>query len=755
MRPGPLAALALTLSACSGDPRPIARPPAPPPVTIPAANTLPIAPQPLRVELFGAHREAAAAIALSPDGDTLAVAMGASIELWNATTGKVVATRALAAPTKTLRFADGGQILVTDAGALRVDTGAAVTAPPSPAAKAPVIAPSGDGVRWSELAPDRRKRLEKWAKRQGAVVTVTPDGVTLARRPGPAGGDPDFRVSADGLIVSNSDSRFLRLDTGTEWTAAAWTTGFAGMGGETGGEIQGVYGPDPERMVLLSISRRGAVYEFSEARLVDTRSGKTIDSLTETCQPNVVLWSPRGKYVMRLSCTGLVFPTLLSVVEARTGHLVATIESSGEVELSDDERRLAVLDGQGNASLWDLPAGARSLFVPGTGRPPSLDLWWSRDGRSLFDLRAGGIDIWDLGTGRLAGKIPVPGANPRIVQWDRDEKNILVATGDGFAVIDVAARRLRARFAHGWMRPDGDAMAIAEAGAVTIVPIEGTAPRLRLKLPRAYARELPTIAWSKDGASIAAGFEHGAILLLDAATGAVRAKLADDAPDTDVRELVFQPGGGLLAAIQAVGGSPRVLLIDLDHDARATIVAACPDASPAHLGFSRDGRRILVNCRSHEDSSKTWIAVVDAATRSPVASLPLPRFLTNADTLLDVSAAGLDTATDRPLWLWPKVLPRGSSSAITPSPDGAFAALSEGGALRIVRRVDDQTATLLAYTFGRDEIAAVTTEEGQFDADDASRSLVRAARGSVTADPADLAAHARPGLLAEFLKSHP
>jgi hypothetical protein len=748
-----LAVLALSLPACGGDPRPIARPPAPPQLTITATNTLPIAPDPLRVELFGARREAAAAIAISPDGGTLAVAIGASIELWNATTGKVTATHAIAAPAKGLRFAEGGQILVTDAGALRVDSGAAVPAPVDPATPTPVVGPSGNGIRWPELAPDRRKRLEKWAKRQGAAVTITPDGITLAPRPGPAGGISDFRPSPDGAIVSVADLRFLRLDTGTEWQAAAWTTGFSGMGGETGGEIQAVYGPDPERMVLLSISRRGPVYEVSEARLLDTRTGKTIDSLTETCQPNDVLWSPHGKYVMRLSCTGLVFPTLLSVVEARTGHLVATVESSGEIAFSDDERRLAVLDGQGNAALWDLPGGTRSLFVPGTGRPPSRDLWWSRDGRSLLDLRAGGVDIWDLTTGRLAGKIPVPGADPRIVQWDRDEKNILVTTPDDLAVIDVAARRVRARFAHGWMRPDGEAMAIPEKGAVTIAPIEGTTARSRLKLPRAYERELPTIAWSTDGASIAAAFEHGAILLLDAATGAVRAKLADDAPDTDVRELVFQPGGGFLAALRAVGGTPRAFLFDLHTHVQSEI--ACADATPGRLGFSHDGTRILVNCRDHQDSSKTWIAVVDLATRSTVVSLPLPRFVKNADALLDVSAARLDTATDRPLWLWPKVLPRGTESVIVPSPDGAFAAVSEGSATRLVRRADDQAATLAAYTLGRDEIVAVTTEDGLFDAAEASRPFVRGARGAAAADPADLAAHARPGLLAEFLKRQP
>ena len=216
MRPFSLVALALTLAACSGDPRPIARPPAPPPVTIPASNALPIAPDPLRVELFGAHREAATAIAISPDGGTLAVAMGASIELWNATTGEVVATHAIAAPTKTktktktLRFADGGQILVTDAGALRVDTGAAVPIPAvEPATPTPAVAAVGDGVRWPELATDRRKRLEKWATRQGALVTITPAGVA------------DFHVSPDGLIVSTLAFQFLRLDTGTEWEATA------------------------------------------------------------------------------------------------------------------------------------------------------------------------------------------------------------------------------------------------------------------------------------------------------------------------------------------------------------------------------------------------------------------------------------------------------------------------------------------------------------------------------------------------------
>lgn len=115
-----------------------------------------------------------------------------------------------------------------------------------------------------------------------------------------------------------------------------------------------------------------AHYPFTGAQLVNTRTGTIVDALAETCQPNDVLWSPHGKYVMRLGCTGYTYPTLLTVFEAQTGHLAATIESNGIVTFSDDERRLAGLDGQGNASLWDLPGGARSLFVPGIGRRSSL-----------------------------------------------------------------------------------------------------------------------------------------------------------------------------------------------------------------------------------------------------------------------------------------------------------------------------------------------------------------------------------------------
>lgn len=259
------------------------------------------------------------------------------------------------------------------------------------------------------------------------------------------------------------------------------------------------------------------------------------------------------------------------------------------------------------------------------------------------------MDSWDLTTGHLAGTIPVPAADPRIVQWDRDEKNLLVTTGDDLAVVDVPARRIRAKFAHGSMRPDGEAMAIPEKGAVTIAPIEGTSARLRLKLPRAYVNELPTIAWSKDGTSIAAASERGAILLLDAATGPVRAKLADDAPDTEVQALVFQPGGGVLAALQAVGRTPRVVLIDLHT--RATSEIACAAAVPARVGFSRDGGRILVSCRDHADRSKSWIAVVDVATQGPVAILPLPRSGSTPPGPHAPSFARF--AAKRPRWLRP------------------------------------------------------------------------------------------------------
>jgi eukaryotic-like serine/threonine-protein kinase len=140
--------------------------------------------------------------------------------------------------------------------------------------------------------------------------------------------------------------------------------------------------------------------------------------------------------------------------------------------------------------------------------------------------------------------------------------------------------------------PDGKSLAAAgkgtmeKSGALTVWDFT----RRRSRFTSSADREYLAVAYSPDGKLLAACEDGGAVRLLDAATGAVRAS----ALETDARALAFSPDGRRLATA-GVGG--RIRIWDPNRQGPGLIKEvrsfAVPGAEVSALAFSPDGRQLL------------------------------------------------------------------------------------------------------------------------------------------------------------------
>jgi WD40 repeat protein len=121
------------------------------------------------------------------------------------------------------------------------------------------------------------------------------------------------------------------------------------------------------------------------------------------------------------------------------------------------------------------------------------------------------------------------------------------------------------------------------------------------------------VAYSADGATLAAAGEDRTITLFDAAAGTEKAKLAGH--KNWISSLAFQPGGGTLLAS---GGFDRaVKLWDLATGAEAATLEGYKGTVWA-VAFSPDGT--LLATGSASDSIKLW----DVASRTEKFPDPAP-----------------------------------------------------------------------------------------------------------------------------------
>ncbi|QEH39156.1 Serine/threonine-protein kinase pkn5 [Aquisphaera giovannonii] len=272
------------------------------------------------------------------------------------------------------------------------------------------------------------------------------------------------------------------------------------------------------------------------------------------------------------------------------------------VAFRPDGRRLATFGAADFVRIWDTGDGRllRTIRLGPPGDARALGMGWSPDGRRLAVAAAGApLRVWDPETGRETARIA---RDATAVAWGPDGARIALALPDDLGLEvrpwdpradrpgePVFARRGRARTL-GWS-PDGRRLAatwglsdVGQAGSRLTVSDAATGEEVfRFEDPA----ELGPVAFSPDGARVAAGTDSEAVHAFDAASGRRHAALFTEA--TQVTGLAFSADGRRLHA--AGWGMGGVKVFDALRDPRGRRVAGLTDRVAA-LWLGRGGLRI-------------------------------------------------------------------------------------------------------------------------------------------------------------------
>ena len=263
--------------------------------------------------------------------------------------------------------------------------------------------------------------------------------------------------------------------------------------------------------------------------------------------------------------------------------------------------RALVAAASGEALLWDLRSGAASGVLLGhsgaiVGAVALGETLWTAatDGTiRAWSLRAGDVDAaprtFALGVEALALATTAGGDAALVVDADGGVWRIGGPRGDAARVHRDPAVGFAA------LGPDGRTLVIGgAAGQATVAPAGGAA--IAVAVPG--AADLTAGALAPDGRTLALGAADGAVALVDAATGAARAReVLGATPDTrpaGIARVAFAPDGATLIVGDA-GGRAWLLdaaTLDVRQAIDARLGGAATDAlhlRGLQVGFAADG----------------------------------------------------------------------------------------------------------------------------------------------------------------------
>ena len=380
------------------------------------------------------------AVALSPDGKTLAWGAGSSIRLWDVTAGKERARTAETGVAVSLAFAPGGKLLASLEGDGRVRLwdlrGRAV-------------------LTWGgEARPQERQGGRGWGRPffGPALLLFAPDGKTLLTAQSVAGTSPGGG-GRGGRTRPIPTAQLWDVETGKllrRLTAAG-----------AGPSLSlPVFSPDGKMLAGVTRDTEGDSFVC----LTEAAGGKELKRL-KSGPLTALLFSPDGKQLHGWATTG----RRLTAWDPAAGKEVRVIDLGGEADrfrggrggpggpggrgrgpilrarpaLSPDGKLLAFPAAANAIGILDLAAG-KPKPAPAGHDGPVTALAFSADGKSLVTWDAGAsCRRWEVATGRASGTLPLPRQGPPVVAPDG---RLLALLGlDSLRVLDTATGKERGR----------------------------------------------------------------------------------------------------------------------------------------------------------------------------------------------------------------------------------------------------------------------------------------------------------------------
>jgi RNA polymerase sigma factor (sigma-70 family) len=532
-------------------------------------------------------------VAFSPDGKALVSAcFRRGLCVWDPATGKVLREIERVENSRALAVSPDGRLLA----------GARVA----------------DAIDLWDLRTGRRVQ-ELPADLPGTMaVAFSPDGRLLAR----AGwGVIDLYDLAGGAKV-----RRLRGNDDVVWTVA--------------------FSPDGRTLASCSLD--------TTVRLWDPATGQEKARLSRHKNPvHGLAFFPDGK--MLASAAGGEAVRLWDVASGRELRTLEPPEVSGEgLAVAPDGRLLATGHRDGQVRLWD-PATGRELRRRRAHAFTVSALTFSPDGKTLVSgsRSDSSIRLWDPATGQER----LPFGGPRATIWP------LRFTADGKSVVfnslDATVRRWdwaadrettlatwpdnRLEWSASAESPDGRVRAyFADPGVYLWDGPAAREPRLLGKVPGGV---IVRLAFSPDGALLAAGGQEGEIYLWEVATGRERLRLK---AGHAIGALTFAPDGKALASgarpFLGNGGLPPGPTVRLWDVRTGQERFALPAAEAVDgLVFSPDGKRLLTTVSFHDRRPHLWDLVGRKELPLPAATAGCQVFAFSPDSrLLGLGSHGPD-----------------------------------------------------------------------------------------------------------------
>jgi RNA polymerase sigma factor (sigma-70 family) len=486
-------------------------------------------------------------LSYSPDGKLLASSGGGRLRLWDAATGRLVQSIAVAEDRYVrdgLFSADGKTVVALD----------------------------GETCRWFDVATGKEvRRCAVRCPKTESHAHFAPHGAALAVVGTAPGQD---------LVVYDLPSGKERFRKKTEhvWF---WELAFS-----------------PDGKQLAAVEVQAGALKPKRTLLLDAADGKPLGEFDPGELFREMAFSPDGKQLL-----GLNFNTRALLVWELPGgkalhRLTVSVNAVVTAAFTPDGRGVLVGSQGLDAVLLDLASGKeRRRFRTW---PSSLAVAFAPDGKTVaLGVGDGAVSQWELATGKrhAASADPVPSYSQ--VRFDADGK-LLWAASDTFVGFDWRAGREVRRLpvphegtsAVLALSPDRSRLAgVNGAGKPTVWDAASGKELCVLPAPNSG---WTMRAFAPDGKTLFTGEWQGPVRAWDVSTGQERPAIDKEARVT--RSLVVSPDGRWLAAAdhpQAAGSRAAVAVWDLASGRLVHRLQPRPEAARAWgLAFSPDGTRL-------------------------------------------------------------------------------------------------------------------------------------------------------------------